>query len=106
MASVSILARLHSLADGVPNLSLEATKGLLVDLLQILNYEYDVSVDPLVDGILKLFQGAVHGLEITVDLAESVLSWSDGHAQLILEVDNGPGVGYSMLMLSASKLVD
>ena len=61
MTSVSILARLHSLADGVPNLSLEATKGLLVDLLQILNYEYDVSVDPLVDGILKLFQGAVHG---------------------------------------------
>ena len=71
MTSVSILARLHSLADGVSNLSPEATKGLLVDLLQILNYEHDVSVDHLVDGILKLFQGAVHGFEITVDFAES-----------------------------------
>ena len=46
MTSVLILARLHPLADRV---------------LQILSYEHDVSVDPLVDGILKLFQGAVHG---------------------------------------------
>ena len=94
------LARLHPLADGVPNLSLEVTKGLLVVLLQILNSEHDVSVDPLVDGILELSPSAVHGLEITVDLAESVLSWldplSDGLAQLILEVGNGPGVGCSI----------
>ena len=91
-----VFARLHPLADGLPNLSLEVTKGLLVVLLQILNSEHDVSVDPLVDGILELSPRAVHGLEITVDLAESVLSWldplSDGLAQLIFEVGNFPGV--------------
>merc|ERR1719397_1514606 len=83
-----VLARLHPLADGVANLALEVTKGLLVVLLQIFNSEHDISVDPLVDGIFKLFEGPVHGLDITVDLAESVLSWldplSDGPAQLIL----------------------
>merc|ERR1719180_82926 len=49
---------------------------------------------------LSLFEGPVHGLDITVDVAESVLSWldplSDGLAQLILEVGNGPGIGCSI----------